>query len=222
MELYLDGELINFSNDDLDYMYINEGTEGIIYKYKKDALKVYKDFSVKSRLDEDTAKEFTLINTNRILLPRKLLYNISSKFIGYSTMFLDNYSHKYISNMKMNKFIDEISLMCVDSDNLASKHIDIEDLNSDNMIYDGNIYICDPGSYKIRKSDSVESVTKHNRQIIKEFLVDSILKQSVKLNKIQKKNLDNHFLTDDCLLEDILLEEATNDETVGSYVKRIV
>lgn len=221
MKLYFDGELICFSERDLDYMYLSEGTEGIVYRYKENALKIYKEFSVKSRLDESTAKELTLIRTNRILLPRKLLHNISSKFVGYSTMFLDKYSPKYISNMKMEDFNKEISLLCKDSDILASNHVDIEDLNSDNMIYDGSIYICDPGSYKIRNNDSVSHISKHNRQVMIEFLVDSILKQSSKLNKREKKNLENHFFIDDCLIEDMLCEEAEPNETVGNYVKRI-
>lgn len=222
MEVYYDGELINFSERDLDYMYLDEGTEGIVYRYKKDALKIYNEFSSKCRLDEDTARELTLIGTNRILLPRKLLHNISSKFVGYSTMLLERYSPKYIANMKMSYFNEECSLLCQDCDTLGDRHVDIEDLNSDNMIYDGNIYVCDPGSYKIRSNDSIFQVKKHNREVMKKFLVESILKQSSKLSRREQNNLNNHFLLDDYPIEDILCEEADPNETVKTYVKRIV
>ena len=221
MKLYYDGELLCFSERDLDYMYLSEGTEGIVYRYKRDALKVYKEFSCKDRLDEETAKELTLIKTSRILLPRKLLHNISSKFVGYSTMFLDKYSHKYISNMKMTDFNEEISLLCQDCDILGDRHIDIEDLNSDNMIYDGSIYICDPGSYKIRREDPISEIKKHNREVMKEYLIESILKSSSKLTRKEKVNLDNHFMIEDVPIEDILCEEADPNETVKGYVKRI-
>ena len=52
---------------------IDSGASGYIYRYKNSALKMFKP-GREIPLDEETARFLTTISTNRILLPRNLLF----------------------------------------------------------------------------------------------------------------------------------------------------
>ena len=54
MKYFLGTEEINFSEKELLDSYINEGTEGITYKYKNSAIKIYSNtYPYKSKLSEE-------------------------------------------------------------------------------------------------------------------------------------------------------------------------
>ena len=42
MIIYINGERIELTKEQLDYLYLGEGQEGVTYIYKDKALKIYK------------------------------------------------------------------------------------------------------------------------------------------------------------------------------------
>ena len=115
MRIFIDNKLIEINN--LDDLYIGEGKEGIVYHYddKEEnidyALKIYREFSGKDRLDLSTAKGLSVLDTKRILLPRKLVYDENKKFIGYVTEFVDDYSIDSISYSFIEDLVKEFDLI---------------------------------------------------------------------------------------------------------------
>ena len=76
MKYFLGTEEINFSEKELLDSYINEGTEGITYKYKNSAIKIYSNtYPYKPKLSEEEIFRMSKIPTKRILMPEKPLYD---------------------------------------------------------------------------------------------------------------------------------------------------
>jgi len=69
---------------------IGTGKNGDVYKYKGQALKIFKSDS--EHLNEETARILTSIHTDRILLPKNLLY-YNNTFKGYTLKPLDKRGH---------------------------------------------------------------------------------------------------------------------------------
>ena len=101
MRILVGDEILNLSYINLAKMYLGRGCEAKVYKYKDEALKIYRPHCIKLRLEEDRALELTRIDTERILLPRKLIYDCDTgTFIGYTTRFI--YKTKITSKDRSN------------------------------------------------------------------------------------------------------------------------
>ena len=218
MRIRLGKKLLEFTDQELDYMYLNEGMEGTIYKYGDRALKIYEEFPRKSRLEENEALELSKISTNRILLPRELIYDDKDKFVGYSTLYIDSYGLGNISKMSIDSFIDEVNILYRDISILSRNNVDVDDYTLYNTLYNGGIYLVDPGSYQIVDND--ERLFKDNRYRFNEFLVELLLPHSIKLTKREARILRNHMDLTEALSEIMHYEKFPRD-TVRAYVKRI-
>ena len=97
MKMLIDNKSLNIA--DIEKHYIDEGTEVVVYKYNDMALKIYKDYCRKQRLDLDTAKELSKIDTSRILLPRNIVYTENGEFIGYTTNKSKGYYTEQLPNI---------------------------------------------------------------------------------------------------------------------------
>lgn len=223
MKFYIDDKMVEIEN--IDELYIGEGQEGIVYRYEdKDdecdyALKLYKEFSPKDRLNFETAKGLSEIETERLLLPRKLVYDENKNFIGYVTEFVNSYSIDSISYLNAKDLIDEIDILYSDVDLLSMHDVSVDDMILLNMLYDGRIILNDPGSYRFVTKDS-RFLRDTNFVITNEFL-NSLICRVVKLTRKEKKNLDNYFLLADSRVSDLMRCDVIEDETVKTFIKRI-
>lgn len=219
MQFFIGNKVYTFSKDELDYMYIDEGVEATVYKLNKSALKIYKKYSRKNRLDYDTSKVLSEIPTKRYLLPKRPIYDKDKKFIGYTTDYKEKYSLKHLANMPLKTFCDEVKCLSEDTQALSDKNINIEDLIVENSIYDGKIYICDPGSFSIDKASSPITLSRENNIRLNTFLCEEILGNTMKLSKKQRNGLihfqENYFLKEE------LEKHNSSTETVKALVKRI-
>lgn len=219
MKLYVENEEYNFSDDDLEYMYLDEGNEAKVYRYKNLALKVYKDHCRKIRLNEDITKKMCSIETKRILLPRKVIYGENSEFLGYVTDYITGYSLSHISKMKMRKFVTELDCIYDDVMLLSDKGFELYDLHRNNMLYDGGIYLSDPGSYILEEDGSIDCL-EDNIYRINTLIVDDILKFSTKLTRKKSKSV-SQFLSCDGYIGEFIKDTADPNETIHAYMKRI-
>lgn len=155
---------------------LGSGTEGKVY-YNKDsneAVKIFYTFNgYDALMDEDEALKMSKINTKYILLPRRLVYNEKGFFEGYTTPYIDR--NIYLNNLQ--NYTELVTNLYKDIDVISMHKLVINDIykNSDNYIYNGSIYLIDPGFYYF-SSGSIESVRKINMKRINEFLKSSEVK----------------------------------------------
>lgn len=220
MKLLIDRDEVEFSDDELDYMFIDEGTEAEVFQYRDEALKLYKDYCMKYRLSEEEAVKLTTIPTKRILLPRKIIrIPENSEFKGYTTRFIRKCSRNAILNMEMKHFLDELEILEDDMRLLADNGVDVDDFNLDNMLYDGSLYFCDPGSFTFRRNTHEREIYRNNISQLNTFVLDDLF-GLVKISKAKKRKYDSNYDESECLSWQ-MREMATGSESIKQHIKRM-
>lgn len=220
---YIGDQSYEFSDEDFDFMYENEGQEAVIYRFCDRALKIYKDYCWKDRLSEEDAQRLSKISSTRIVLPKELIYDRNRKFCGYSRDFYMSYAISHIANMDMEDFLKELDLIYRDVEVLSENKVSIDDLDVGNFIYDGQIRIIDPGSYCFLDSADSKVVMRDNLSIVREFVLEGIIIPSISLTKRQKLQLKSYF-PDDFYIGDIMkwdVSDQKRSQSVKNYVKQI-
>ena len=122
---------------------IANGQTGDVYKYKNSALKIFRK-GIEPPIDQTTAKHLTGISTQRILLPRKLLfYNV--KFVGYTYKLVSKKgSGKRMINLPKDELIGNISILESDIKTLSENKVLLNGIDPTNYIFNGDLYISDP------------------------------------------------------------------------------
>lgn len=162
---------------------IGTGKRGDVYKYRGQAIKVYPDnIDFNEVLDEKTAKYLTGITTDRILLPRKLLF-YNKNFIGYSLKLVDKKgANGRIINAPVSDVISNIELLEEDVDLLSSKGILLNGITPNNAVYNGDIYLTDPSRYAIMEGGDTKYLNRLNQYqlhlLISELIVSDIRKDN--------------------------------------------
>ena len=219
MKILLKDELLEFSDDDLNYMYLGEGEEAEVYKYGREVLKIYKKYCRKNRLGEDASVFLSQIETKRFLLPKKIIHDpVDGSFIGYSMPFKYSYPSLVIVRLKMISFLDELDIIRDDIRILSNEYVDIDDLNMDNVLYDGSLFMGDPGSFEFR-CDYPSSLYKKNIRILNSFVKDDVF-GLINLSKDRRREV-SYMFDDDVYIGEQIRDEVKPKETVAQFVKRI-
>lgn len=147
---------------------IGQGCESIVYKYKNNAVKIYKKNCKKEILSYNDVKYMKDINTKRILMPLNIVYknNLFSlpTFKGYSTTLIKN-SKPLSSIIKMdsNYLYKELEKLEIDAKILSNSNVEISDLrNAENFIFNDKLYYVDPGSYYINNILNCSQIYNNN------------------------------------------------------------
>lgn len=224
MRILIDDELLKFSYIYLARMYLGSGYEARVYRHKDEALKIYKTYCVKIRLDEIDTLKLSMINTNRLLLPRRIIRNPDTgHFIGYTTKFLYSSKIEDILNMQMGQFMSELGLLRDDVFNLGDYGVKVTDFNLRNTVYSDGIYLVDPGSYWVRdkdlSSDFREKIKRDNLANFNWYVKSSLLK-GVKLDCDLEDIVSEYPDRDICYIGDVIGNSFRAGETVKEYIKR--
>lgn len=142
-------EKINISNLQL---LSTEGSEVLVYH---DDYNVYKFFKKDYRLVHKKEKELKFlssINTSRILMPKKILFN-DGNLIGFTMNYIKE--EKDIYNDSMKKLLNELVIIAGDIELLSKFYIRLMDINKNNIVYNGKLYLIDPGNYYINNIDDL-------------------------------------------------------------------
>lgn len=123
---------------------VGHGTEGKVY-YNKNSLEAVKIFYTFNKydavMDEDEALKMSKINTEYILLPRRLVYDDKGYFVGYTTKFIKRKNVTYDLNDIYNKLFKDIEV-------ISNNRIILTDiLKEGNHIFGDYVYLIDPGYY---------------------------------------------------------------------------
>lgn len=167
MEIIYNGQNLNTSS----LKKIGEGEESNVYQYNDKALKVHNYIDMKMVLQQELCQKLIKLNTKRILLPQGIVYDSNGEYKGYATNYITNVQ-KLIDvwdnlNLKEEKkYLEEDRML------LSENKIYLQDLSSDgNMLYNGSLYFCDPGSYTINCWPSLDV---RNKEAINEALIKNL------------------------------------------------
>ena len=226
MKILIDDDYLEFSSFELLKMRLGSGFEAVVYGYNDEALKIYRLCSIKLRLDEEDAIRLSKLSaTRRVLLPQRIIRNPDTlKFKGYTTKLLPKEEPLGIFNMQMRQFLSEISLIRDDVVELANQGVMVTDFNIGNTVYNGEIYLVDPGSFQVQR----EKTTKYLRNefvrwnmmnlnwFIRNFFVKGV-RLSCRFEDIFNDDPEKKITC----IGDIIEKDAKCDETLDQYVKRM-
>ena len=125
----------------------DRGSECVVYKYGDRVVKLFKKDYCFSHLSVDEVKFLRQINTERILLPMDAVLDDKNSMIGYQMPLMTD--EKDIKDEKMNHVLDEMRFLKKDIEILSLCRIGLIDLSVSNTIYNGKVYLIDPGNYTI-------------------------------------------------------------------------
>ena len=216
MKIFIDDKEYSYDSEDLYDLCIGEGTEGFVYKIKNSAVKIYHKYSRKERLDEDTCKYLTNIDTRRILLPRKLVYNENNEFIGYTTEYHYPYSLDNIKRLKISKLKHDLEQLKEDIILLSKYNVSIEDFFIENVLLEDGLYFVDPGSYKIEKNDKY--LCQENLRKMNDFIINYVITKGSRISKKKIKSIKEKFQYDDFISDSL----PNSNESTQNYIKKLV
>lgn len=221
MLVYIGNECFDFDEDDLYCMYVDDGDEAFVYRHGMQALKIYRDYCCKQKLNECDTLKLSNINTSRILLPKSPVYvGENRKFKGYTTEpFIYGLRKSKIKKMPIDSFLSEIDLFKEDARVLAENKFEIDDLYLYNIVYNGKLYMVDPGNF-LEVDCSSSEIFRRNVIAINNMVKDELFS----LVKVPKKGRVkiNEYFDEFEYIGDAIKDSFSYGETVNRYVKKMV
>lgn len=146
MRYKLDDKEVNIEKKQLTRL--GNGNSGHTYKFQNVVLKIF-DTPEESKEALDTIKYLKGISTDRILLPKQILY-CNNKYIGFSRKLLSKKgSGKRIITGPKEEFLRDVELIENDNRILSRKKILLDGISPNNTHFDGNLYLTDPTKYSL-------------------------------------------------------------------------
>lgn len=122
------------------------GTESVVYANDN---YVYKIFRKNYKLGHKTPQELEFLaslKTKRILMPSSLIMK-GNELKGYKMPYIKG--NMDILDTPMGELIDELHLIDEDIKLLSNSLVRLMDINKENTIFNGKLYLIDPGNYFI-------------------------------------------------------------------------
>ena len=212
--------------------YIDEGEEGIVYRYQDKAIKIYHEQPRKRVISSSLLEKLKTIDTNRINLPIEILSaEESKKDEGYITQFLEG-NKEDIYFYEKQKLLEELMYLDSDFKRLGKESIVIGDLRLSNYISNKiGLYLLDFGDYY--KSSMKTDTTNMNKKEFQTFFLYNLVGTRL-TEEGQKQNLPDQIITSvyrkeryelthhkDGLI-DYLEKNMQEEENLNHYVKRLI
>ena len=157
------------------------GKTGDIYKYNNSAVKIFRD-SEELPIDEQTARHLTTIPTERILLPKNLVF-YNNAFRGYSMKLIPKKGRgKRMITEPATEVVDSIRIIEKDAEKISGKKVLLSGVTPDNAVFNGNLYLCNPSGYRTLEVQSPEELDAINKFQIHLLLVELIIAELKKGN----------------------------------------
>ncbi len=142
------------------------GSEVIVYKYYDLVIKIYKKNYPFSHLNLNNINILKEIPTKRILLPTGAIINDKGEAIGYKMPYIAG--EKNLDFEPVSSFFKELEIIKQDLDLLNNNLVILRDINLNNTIYNGNLYLIDPGNYLINELGKITDNINANNLSIEE------------------------------------------------------
>ena len=152
---------------------IATGKNGDVYRYHNMALKIFRKSD--TPMSVETADYLTTISTNRVLLPKKLLF-YNHAFKGYSyTLVSKKGATKKIIELPKGEFIDNIILLENDIERLSKRNVLLNGVDFSNTIFNGRLYMTDPSQYSVLDIAPIEELERLNKYQLHLLLTSIII-----------------------------------------------
>ncbi len=135
------------------YMLSDRGTEFIVYRYFDLVIKLFRQDYKLTHITLEELEKLKQISTKRILLPTDILLNKDGNLVGYTMPLI--VGKKNIDTVSMHNFFEELKILEQDLNILCHNSVILRDINLPNTIYNGKIYLIDPGNYLINDLNKV-------------------------------------------------------------------
>ncbi|MCM1053577.1 MAG: hypothetical protein NC483_06355 [Ruminococcus sp.] len=133
----------------------DKGSEFLVFKHLDMVLKIYKkDY----QLEHLSLKELNFLCSlspfvKRILLPSFILRDENGELIGYGMPLISK--TRSLGEDKIATFFEELDILKDDLEFLSRHLIVLRDINLQNTIYNGHIFLIDPGNYLIGELNKI-------------------------------------------------------------------
>ncbi len=222
MGYQLDGREIDINGKRITK--IGTGVTGDVYKYKNMALKIFKkDRTPPITLDD--AHYLTGISTERILLPKNLLfYNIA--FRGYTYKLVPKKgSGKRLITTPKEELIHNVQVLERDSKILSSKKVLLNGIDPSNSIFNGELYLTDPSLFSVLETASpkdLEVLNRYQLHMLLTALITSEMRKNNFSNAVEKEvkellDSKNPEEEDSVFLKSLLRD----DDSIKQLIKKI-
>lgn len=154
-------------------LFSDNGSECMVYKYGDSALKFFRPNYEFSHFTIDDIFKLSIIPTKRILFPTNAIVNDQNDLIGYQMPLIKG--QKDIQKELMKHIFEEMEILQNDMDLLDKNNIALYDINQSNSIYNGNLYLVDPGNYAIDDISIIKrqidpfNLSKDNKKLLREW-----------------------------------------------------
>lgn len=135
----------------------DKGSEFIVYKYLESVIKLYKKDYQLSHLSLIELNFLKTIITQRILLPTGTVWNSNHELSGYEMPLIRG--QRSLEYDSISTFFEELEILKQDLELLCSNLVILRDINLSNTIYNGHLYLVDPGNYLIGEIDKIIAYT---------------------------------------------------------------
>lgn len=152
MEQLLDENACPFDMRKLQLL-SDQSSEYVVYRYFDLVLKVYKKDYPFSHLSLKELNAFRKIATQRILFPTGGLWNSNGELAGYQMPLITG--ERNVRRDDVSEFLKELEVLRQDLELICSHSVILRDINLDNTIYNGQLYLIDPGNYLIGELKTV-------------------------------------------------------------------
>ena len=203
---------------------IGNGGTGDVFKYHNSALKIFKE-DRETPIDEETAAYLTTISTNRVLLPKKLLF-YNNTFRGYTYKLVSRKgSGKKLITIPKDELIGNISIIERDIETLSKKQVLLNGIEPTNTIFNGNLYLADPCRYTKLDSYStkeLERLNKYQFHLLLTTMITSELRKGNSSSKVEKQIKELLGLKDeDVNSSDFLIGAISDNDSIKQFVKKL-
>lgn len=160
--------------------YVPNKKAGDIYRYKNDVIRIFREGE--SPIDEDTARYLTGISTDRVLLPKKLLF-YNNTFKGYTLKLVSQKgANRKMVGAPKRELIETIGVVEADIDKLSQKKVLLNNTGIDHTLYNGDLFLVDPSKYRILDYGDGESLRRLNQYHLHLLVGEIISTELRKLN----------------------------------------
>lgn len=164
-----DDNLIDINN--LEFL-SNIGQECRVFKYNNDVIKIFKKDYKLEHISKKTIEYLKGIGTKRILMPTGFIKDVDNNLIGYKMKYVSG--NRSIDEDYVEDFFNELTIIKDDIETLSDKGVRLLDINKSNTIYNGGLYMVDPGNYRIGENMPNENIKAWNYNKIN-ILVDELI-----------------------------------------------
>ena len=203
---------------------IGTGVTGDVYKYKNNALKIFKD-NKEIPIDLETAQYLSQITTHRILLPKNLLF-YNNSFKGYSYKLVSKKGlGKRILTIPSEDLTEEISIIEKDIERLSTKKVLLNGIEPSNIIFNGKLYLADPSKYSVLdlySTQDLEVLNKYQLHLLLTTMITSEIRKNnfgSKIEKEIKELLEIKDTTDNC--SDFIRDIIGNNDNMKQLIKKM-